>query len=191
MLKGKRALDIEVPFFYLTDGKLTQGIMMRLHMNRFSNVTVSALCAVSLFFPSTALALTTVPSGNVNVEQPAIPGSSKNRTKALNKTFDGKYQKVLRLLKNDRGLISDIKSVSSKFGIDPIHMIGAIVGEFVGSYGGDRAPLGLVITSALRQNQTATVFAAVTLAAFLGFLLFGIVNLVGWLLLRRWHASAQ
>lgn len=129
MLKGKRALDIEVPFFYLTGGKLTQGIMMRLHMNRFSNVTVSALCAVSLFFPSSALALTTVPSGNVNVEQPAIPGSSKNRTKALNKTFDGKYQKVLRLLKNDRGLISDIKSVSSKFAIDPIHMIGAIVGE--------------------------------------------------------------
>lgn len=70
-------------------------------------------------------------------------------------------------------------------------VIGAIVGEFVGSYGGDRAPLGLVITSALRQNQTATVFAAVTLAAFLGFLLFGIVNLFGWLLLRRWHASAQ
>ena len=48
-----------------------------------------------------------------------------------------------------------------------------------------------MITSALRQNQTATVFAAVTLAAFLGFLLFGIVNLAGWLLLRRWHASAQ
>lgn len=70
-------------------------------------------------------------------------------------------------------------------------VIGAIVGEFVGSYGGDRAPLGLVITSALRQNQTSTVFAAVALAAVLGFLLFGIVNLVGWLLLRRWHASAQ
>ena len=72
-----------------------------------------------------------------------------------------------------------------------LSVIGAIVGEFVGSYGGSRAPLGLVITSALRQNQTATVFAAITLAAFLGFILFGIVNLTGWLLLRRWHASAQ
>lgn len=68
-------------------------------------------------------------------------------------------------------------------------VIGAIVGEFVGAYGGDRAPLGAVITSALKQNRTETVFAAVALASLLGFLLFGIVNAVGWLLLRRWHAS--
>ncbi len=68
-------------------------------------------------------------------------------------------------------------------------VIGAIVGEFVGAYGGDRAPLGAVITSALKQNRTETVFAAVALASLLGFLLFGIVNAAGWLLLRRWHAS--
>nr|WP_041951753.1 DUF1402 family protein [Ahrensia kielensis] len=90
---------------------------------------ISALCAVSLLMPSTAYALTKMSGDNVNVEQPAIPGSSKNRTQALKKTFDGKYQKVLQLLKNDRGLISDIKSISKKFGIDPIHMVGAIVGE--------------------------------------------------------------
>ena len=70
-------------------------------------------------------------------------------------------------------------------------VIGAIVGEFVGAFGGDRAPLGAIITSALKQNQTSTVFAAVTLAATLGFLLFGFVNLAGWLLLGRWHESAR
>ncbi len=70
-------------------------------------------------------------------------------------------------------------------------VIGAIVGEFTGGFGGDVAPLGAVITSALKQNRTPTVFAAITLAAGLGFLLFGIVNGIGWALLRRWHASAR
>lgn len=102
---------------------------MGLHKKKYSTAMMSALCAVSLLMPSTAYALTKMSGDNVNVEQPAIPGSSKNRTQALKKTFDGKYQKVLQLLKNDRGLISDIKSISKKFGIDPIHMVGAIVGE--------------------------------------------------------------
>jgi NitT/TauT family transport system permease protein len=70
-------------------------------------------------------------------------------------------------------------------------VIGAIVGEFVGAFGGDQAPLGAIITSALKQNQTSTVFAAVTLAAMLGFALFGFVNFAGWLLLGRWHESAR
>ena len=70
-----------------------------------------------------------------------------------------------------------------------LSVIGAVVGEFVGAYGGNQAPLGAVITSGLRQNRTEVVFAAVVLASTLGFLLFGIVNVAGWLLLRRWHAS--
>ncbi len=70
-------------------------------------------------------------------------------------------------------------------------VIGAIVGEFVGSYGGDQAPLGSVITSALKQTRTDVVFAAILLAAALGFALFGLVNLLGWWLLRRWHTSVH
>ena len=70
-------------------------------------------------------------------------------------------------------------------------VIGAIVGEFVGSYGGDNAPLGAVITSALKQTRTDVVFAAIILAAILGFALFGLVNLLSWFCLRRWHASAR
>ena len=70
-------------------------------------------------------------------------------------------------------------------------VIGAVVGEFVGAYGGTHAPLGAVITSALKQNRTDVVFAAIALASILGFALFGTVNLLGWVCLRRWHASAQ
>lgn len=69
-------------------------------------------------------------------------------------------------------------------------VIGAIVGEMVGAFGGDRAPLGAIITSALKQNRTPEVFAAIGLAALVGFAVFGLVNAVGHLLLRRWHASA-
>ena len=70
-------------------------------------------------------------------------------------------------------------------------VIGAVVGEFVGAYGGKHAPIGAVITSALKQNRTDVVFAAIVLASMLGFVLFGAVNLIGWASLRRWHTSAQ
>lgn len=90
------------------------------------------------------------------------------------------------------GLPSSIPSIFTGLRIAAgLAVIGAIVGEFTGGFGGDVAPLGGVITSALKQNRTPTVFAAITLAASLGFLLFGIVNGAGWLLLRRWHASAR
>lgn len=70
-------------------------------------------------------------------------------------------------------------------------VIGAIVGEFVSAYTGDRAPLGMVIVSAMREYRTDLMFGSIGLAAIVGFVLFGIVNLGGWLLLRRWHASAH
>lgn len=70
-------------------------------------------------------------------------------------------------------------------------VIGAIVGEFVGSYGGSHAPIGPVILSAMKQNRTDVVFAAITLASILGFALFGVVNFLGWACLHRWHASVD
>lgn len=98
--------------------------------NRFrSGFLATNALLVGLFFATPSYAVTLVEPGNKNAEQPAIPGASKNRTKALKTTFDAKYQKVLRLLKSDKRLIADIKSTSRKFGIDPIHMVGAIVGE--------------------------------------------------------------
>ncbi|THK33492.1 DUF1402 family protein [Ensifer sp. MPMI2T] len=70
-----------------------------------------------------------VPAGNRHVEQPKIPGASVRRTKAGRTSFDAKYEKVRDLLASDRQLVGKIKSVAGAYGIAPIHMIGAIVGE--------------------------------------------------------------
>lgn len=96
-------------------------------MRRF----VLAIVAIfGLVLPAgTAGAVTKVPPGNRNAEQPAIPGASVRRTKAGKTTFDLKYEKVRDLLATDRDLMSKIRKTASKYGIDPIHMVGAIVGE--------------------------------------------------------------
>lgn len=70
-------------------------------------------------------------------------------------------------------------------------VIGTIVGEFVGAFVDDDAPLGIQIMSANREYRTDLVFAAVGLSALVGFALFGAVSAGGWLLLRRWHDSAR
>ncbi|MCU0831752.1 MAG: DUF1402 family protein [Rhizobiaceae bacterium] len=78
---------------------------------------------------SGALAATKVKPGNTMAEQPAIPGASVKRTKDLRSSFEKKYAKALNLLKNDGKLTGKIKSVASKYGVDPVHIAGAIVGE--------------------------------------------------------------
>lgn len=70
-----------------------------------------------------------VPSGNRNATQPRIPGASYRRTKEGRTTFDDKYDKVRDLLANDHDLIRKIKATAARYNIDPIHIIGAIVGE--------------------------------------------------------------
>ncbi len=69
------------------------------------------------------------PPGNRNATQPKVPGSSVRRTEAGKTTFDEKYEKIRNLLAQDKVLIGKIKAAASKYDIDPIHMIGAIVGE--------------------------------------------------------------
>lgn len=65
-------------------------------------------------------------------------------------------------------------------------VIGAIVGEFVAGGG-----LGSVVDIARTEQRTDKVFAAVVLASFLGLALFGLINLLSRLALRRWHATEQ
>jgi NitT/TauT family transport system permease protein len=65
-------------------------------------------------------------------------------------------------------------------------VIGAIVGEFIGGQG-----LGSVVDVARTQQRTDKVFAAVLLASVLGLGLFGLINLISSVTLRRWHASEQ
>ena len=74
-----------------------------------------------------AQSTTLVPPGNRSASQPAIPGGSIKRTRGT--TFEKKYQKIRDLLAGDRKLISKIKQAARTHGIDPIHIIGALVGE--------------------------------------------------------------
>src|SRR5438552_205222 len=74
-------------------------------------------------------AATMVPAGNRNSVQPDIPGASSRRTQATNTTFQAKYRKVYALLQNDAELRAKIRKAAAAYGIDPMHIVGAIVGE--------------------------------------------------------------
>lgn len=76
-----------------------------------------------------AFSATLVPPGNRHAEQPDIPGASKRRTQGTNSTFERKYRKVYALLKNDAKLRQKIKQEAAAYGIDPMHIVGALVGE--------------------------------------------------------------
>jgi hypothetical protein len=78
---------------------------------------------------SAAVAATPVPPGNRNVEQPPVPGGSFSRTAALKTTFETKYRKVVELLRNDAALREKILRTAETYGLKPIHIVGAIVGE--------------------------------------------------------------
>jgi NitT/TauT family transport system permease protein len=70
-------------------------------------------------------------------------------------------------------------------------VIGAVVGEFVASYAGNDAGIGMLVLTYSRESHTDRLFAAVGLASLLGLALFALVSLAAWLSLRRWHPSAD
>ncbi|KGF69943.1 hypothetical protein LL06_08115 [Hoeflea sp. BAL378] len=70
-----------------------------------------------------------VSPGNRNVRQPEIPGASKRRTEATKSTFDAKYERIRDLIAEDAKLQQKIRKVSALYKIDPIHIVGALVGE--------------------------------------------------------------
>lgn len=93
--------------------------------------TVFAACTIVAF--SVAImpghAAVKVPAGNQNAEQPAVPGASQRRTRAKKTSFDKKYEKVLALLQTDKKLQQRIEKSAKAYGIDPVHIAGALVGE--------------------------------------------------------------
>lgn len=95
----------------------------------FLAAAFTAMMAVAVLVPDLASAQTVVPPGNSSVEQPSIPGASTKRTKSSGTTFERKYRKVYGLLKNDAKLRAKIKQQAAAYGIDPMHIVGAIVGE--------------------------------------------------------------
>ena len=88
-----------------------------------------AILSLSMIWTAESSAVTVVPPGNRQAEQPKVPGASARRTRAGRTTFDAKYEKVRELLATDSELISKIKMTARAYGIAPIHMVGAIVGE--------------------------------------------------------------
>jgi NitT/TauT family transport system permease protein len=72
-----------------------------------------------------------------------------------------------------------------------LSVIGAIVGEFVTGILTSGGGLGITIIAAKRQGNVDVIFAAVLFASLLGLAMFGAINLLGYALLRRWHASEQ
>ncbi|TPL90118.1 DUF1402 family protein [Mesorhizobium sp. B2-3-12] len=76
-----------------------------------------------------ASGLVVVPPGNRSATQPAIPEASATRTRAFKTTYGEKYGKIVALLKREKKLVAHIKQVAAAYDIDPIHIVGALVGE--------------------------------------------------------------
>jgi hypothetical protein len=98
-------------------------------------LAVLAAAAVALVLPVATSApaaadVVVVPPGNRSDKQPKIYSGSRFPTAIRNTgSFDEKYQRVYAVFANNPKLIARIKQVSARYGIDPIHVIGAIVGE--------------------------------------------------------------
>jgi hypothetical protein len=69
------------------------------------------------------------PPGNRSPTQPDISASSIIRTAQTKGTFEDKYKSVYDSLARDPELMGKIVKIAATYGIDPIHIIGAIVGE--------------------------------------------------------------
>jgi hypothetical protein len=101
-------------------------------MSLFAKTSRAAAVILALAsLPSYALAqqVTVVPPGNRSAEQPEIPRASAIRTRASYTTYDEKFQKTVDLLNSEPALLGKIKKAAAAYGIDPIHIVGAIVGE--------------------------------------------------------------
>ncbi len=96
---------------------------------RLFSLVVTLALALPLTAFSQAHAVTKVPAGNRNAKQPAIPYGSIKRTRSGHGTFDKKYVKIRTMLGRNKKLINKIKKAARTYGIDPIHIIGALVGE--------------------------------------------------------------
>lgn len=92
----------------------------------------SAALAIALGLAATPAAFAGVivdPPGNRHAEQPAISGWSIQRTRETRSSFQAKYEKIRDLLATDGRLRAKIVAAARAYGIDPMHIVGALVGE--------------------------------------------------------------
>ena len=100
--------------------------------------------------PVVAAEVITVPPGNRNDKRPNTPGLSKLWTAFISRApYEVKYRQIYSMLQRDKQLLGKIKKVSSIYGIDPIHMIGAIVGEHTYNVDGLDSLQGYYVKAAL------------------------------------------
>jgi hypothetical protein len=96
-------------------------------------VGLLAVAALGMALPTladdAAKKVIVVPPGNRSATQPAISSSSIKRTAETKGSFDGKFNAVYQQLAGDKVIIDKIVKTAAMYGIDPIHIIGAIVGE--------------------------------------------------------------
>lgn len=96
-------------------------------MNKLPLIVLASFLTALWLLP--AQATTVVPPGNRNAQQPKIHPGAVSRTRSTGGTFEKKYRRIYALLKRDRKLRKKIAKASRAFGIDPIHVTGALVGE--------------------------------------------------------------
>ena len=95
----------------------------------------SLIACLALSFASFAAAddapkkVIVVPAGNRSAAQPEISSSAIKRTAETKGTFDSKYTAVYQQLSSNPEITGKIVKIAAVYGIDPIHIIGAIVGE--------------------------------------------------------------
>lgn len=87
------------------------------------------LVLVAALAPANALALTKIAPGNRNATQPGIPAGAVSRTRATNGSFQGKYEKIRDLIGRDKQLQQKIRKAATRYGIAPVHIVGALIGE--------------------------------------------------------------
>ena len=99
-----------------------------LRLNKIATLCAGLLVMAGLLFPALAQSIP-VPPGNRNAKQPAIPYGAVSRTRATNGSFEAKYSKIRNTLASDRKLMGKIKKAASRYRIEPIHIVGALIGE--------------------------------------------------------------
>ncbi len=107
--------------------------------NPKKNLAIIAITSIllhsnALALPAFANVPQVVPAGNRLLHQPRVPSASATRTRAFNRTYEKKFRRILSVLKRENRLIRKIKKVAGLYNIDPIHILGAIVGEHTYNY---------------------------------------------------------
>ena len=97
-----------------------------------SLLTFQAFCfGVSLEEYRSRQSVLIVPAGNHYKKMPSLPGSTRRRLSRIgniDSNIQEKFQKALKTLR-ENDIIPQIKSVAAMYNIDPVHILGALIGE--------------------------------------------------------------